>query len=349
MTSIATRAKDELFTRPDEEHYPDMKSLREAAETQRKRCREVEARDTAILFSEDGGSIYFADRALTLTNYSLSQIAGIAKVPLDLLARVEPPTRASILNQTMSRERRFRIGLADEDRLRCVLSPNYRRVWDSDLLESVDRWLIGSGFRPATPTSGGPNAKGNTKPCLMRGDRSMFCLFIAEKSVAPGLGTLHRGVMLWNSEVGHRSLGFAQMTVRSICQNWLLHGVSGVVEKTARHTSEVRELVREFERDLRAISDEITSEEVRLLEKAAREDFTPGRDAEDAQDRLVEDFGVPRRLAADVVDAVFLPENVPEMTRWGVANGVATVAKGLPFADERARMMKIAGEILLAR
>ena len=118
MTSIATKARDELFARPAEEHFPNLQAIREDAVKQRARCREHEARDTSILFSEDGGSVYFADRALALTNYSLSQFAGIAKVPLDVLARVEPPTRASILNQTMSRERRFRIGLADEDRLR---------------------------------------------------------------------------------------------------------------------------------------------------------------------------------------------------------------------------------------
>lgn len=348
MTSIATKARDELFARPAEEHFPNLQAIREDAVKQRARCREHEARDTSILFSEDGGSVYFADRALALTNYSLSQFAGIAKVPLDVLARVEPPTRASILNQTMSRERRFRIGLADEDRLRCVLSPNYRRVWDADLLEMLDRWVVGSGFRPAVPTGGGANAKGNSKPCLMRGDRSMFVLLIAEKSCAAELGALHRGLMIWNSETGARSLGFAQMTFRAMCSNWMLHGVGGVVERTARHTSEVGELVREFERDIRAISDEMTSDEIRLLERAAREDFTPGQDAEDAQDRLVAEFGVPRKYAVDVVDAVFLPENPASMTRWGVANAVASVSKGLAFADERARLMKVAGEILAA-
>lgn len=349
MTSIATRARDELFSRPDEQHYPDLKSLRDAAEAQRARCREFEARDTSILFSEDGTSVYFADRALALTNYSLSQFSGIAKVPLDVLARVEAPTRASILNQTMSRERRFRIGLADEERLRCVLSPNYRRVWDADLLDMVDRWAVGSGFRPAVPTGGGPNAKGDMRPCLFRGDRSMFLLLVAERSCAENLGTLHRGLMLWNSETGASSLGFAQMTFRAMCSNWLLHGVGGVVEKTARHTSDVGELVCEFERDLRTISDEMTPTEIRLLERAAQEDFTPGQDAEDVQDRLVTEFHVPRKLAVDVVEAAFLPENPSNMSRWGVSNAVASVAKGLPFADERARMMRVAGEILVAR
>jgi hypothetical protein len=106
--------------------------------------------------------------------------------------------------------------------------------------------------------------------------------------------------------------------------------------------------VRELERDIRAVGDEMTTEEVRLLERAAREDFVPGQDAEDAQDRLVEEFGVPRKTANDAVDAAFFPENPATLTRWGVANGLSSVAKGLAFADERVRLMKVAGEVLAA-
>jgi hypothetical protein len=348
MTSIATRTRVELFARPDEEHFASFSALRENAAEQRKRCREVEARDTSILFSEQGDTVYFGDRALLLTNYSLSQFAAAAKVPMPVLARLEPATRSSVLNQTLERERRFRVGLADGDRLRCVVSPQYARTWDEQLYELIDRWLLPSGFVPAVPTDGGPNAKGNRKPFLFRGDRDSHAFFYSGDAPRDDLGDLRRGVAVWNSEVGARSLGFATFVFRSCCSNAMVWGASGVLERAARHVSSVSDLLRDFDRELRKISAAMTSEEMRFLEAAARADFVPGQDAEDAQDRLAREFGVPRKTANDAVDAVFFPENPAALTRWGVANGLSSVAKGLAFADERVRLMKVAGEVLAA-
>jgi hypothetical protein len=347
MTSTLTIAKDNLFSRPAEEHFENFAALRDSAAKQRQRCREIEARDHAILFGESG-DVYFGDQAVRPTHYSFSQLAGVARVPMHVLERLELSTRASVMNQTFERSKRFRVGLCDGDNLRAVTSDRYERVFDEELLEAIDRWLLPSGFVPAVPTSGGANARGNTKPALYRSDRDLFAFFYSEKEVRPEVGGLRRGLMMWNSEVGAKSLGYATFVLRTVCSNHLVLGVGEYAEVRARHVSNVRDTFLELQQDLRKISNEMTSEEMRLVEEAIRADFTPQQDPEDAQDRLVEQFGLPRKVANAAVEAALIPENPGSLSVWGVANGVSWLAHETAFADERAELQRVAGKILLA-
>ena len=129
----------------------------------------------------------------------------------------------------------------------------------------------------------------------------------------------------------------------------MVWGVGEYRERSARHVGSVREVFKDFDQELRRISNEMTPDELRVIEAAAKRPFTPGFDAETAQDRLFEEFHVPRRVAAEVVEAALIPENPGDLTSWGVANGLTWVAKDLPFADERVEMQRIAGEVLAAR
>jgi hypothetical protein len=352
MTSTLTMSKENLFRRPAEEHFESFAALRDAAAAQRKRCRELEARDLNVLFGESG-DVYFGDHAVRPSHYSYGQLAAVARVPLHVLERLEVPTRASVMNQCYERSRRFRIGLCDGDNLRAVTSDRYERVWDEELLEVIDRWLLPSGFIPAVPTmntdAAKTNAAGNTKPALFRSDRDSFAFFYSEKAPHDPYGGLRKGVMVFNSEVGAKCLGYATFLFRDVCSNFLVWGVGEYRERTARHVSTVREVFAAFDQELRRISNEMTPDELRVIEAAARRPFTPGFDPETAQDRLFEEFHVARKVAAQVVEAALIPENPGDLTVWGVANGLTWVAKDLPFADERVEMQRIAGEVLAAR
>ena len=65
--------------------------------------------------------------------------------------------------------------------------------------------------------------------------------------------------------------------------------------------------------------------------------------------RLQREFKVPKRLVADVIDAVYLPENPGELTAWGVSQGITSAAKQLPYSADRADLSRIAGEVLSVR
>jgi len=135
----------------------------------------------------------------------------MAKVPMPVLERITPETRAKVLNQCFPRSKRYKVALVDGIHLRAITSDRYERVWDADVLEEVDRWLLGSGFVPAVPTINtddyGTNAQGNNKPALFRSDRDLFAFFYSDKDPGDdGFGGLRKGVMVFNSEVGVEEL-----------------------------------------------------------------------------------------------------------------------------------------------
>ena len=277
-------------------------------------------------------------------------MASLSRVPMALLERLRPETRTTVLNQCFERGRRFKIALADGDRLRAVTSDRYERVWDAELYDAIDRWLLPSGFIPAVPTfrTNGTNVMGNNKPALFRSDRDSFAFFFSEEA-RDVFGGLRKGVMVWNSEVGAKCLGFATFIFREVCGNFLIWGAGEVVERQARHTSAARELFREFDQELRCIANTVSPLELRLIDRAATTDFVAKGDHAAAITRLQRDFKLPKRLAPDIVDAVFLPENPGELTVWGVVNGLTSVAKTLPYAADRADLSRVAGELLSVR
>jgi len=104
-----------------------------------------------------------------------------------------------------------------------VTGDRSERVWDADVLEEVNRRLLGSCFIPARPTINtdevGTNVMGNAKPALFRSDRDMFSFFYSDRDPGDdGFGGLCKGVMVFNSEVGYKSFGFSTFDFREMCE-----------------------------------------------------------------------------------------------------------------------------------
>jgi hypothetical protein len=345
MTTVLTAANHELFRRPPEEQFGSFEELRTSAAEQRKRCREVECREREVLFSESG-LVHLGDHTVSPTHYSMTQLATMARVPMALLERLRPETRASVLNQTFPRGRKHKAGLAEGDDLRCVTSDRFERVWDEELYDTLDRWLLPSGFIPAVPTF---NKGLDQKPALFRSDRDSFAFFYSTEDPHDAFGGLRKGVVVFNSEVGAKSLGYSTFIFREVCGNFLIWGAEGVTERKKRHTSTVRDLFNEFDRELRTISNQVSPLEYAVIEKAARAPFVESGRPEDAAKRLQKEFGIPRDLVPEVLEAVHLPENPGDLSVWGVVNGLTSVAKFEPYAEGRVALAATAGGLLSVR
>ena len=347
------QAHENLFTRPPDEHFASFDELWATASAQRLRSAEHDAKDTAILFSESGTDVHFGDVTLRLTPYSMSQMAVLARVPAGVLQRLTPETRARVLNQTFPREGRYKCALMDEGRLRAITSDRYRRVWDSELLDEVDRWLLGSGFVPAVPTINtdehGTNALGNTKPALFRSDRDLFTFFYGDRSPGDdGLGGMRKGVMVFNSEVGASSFGFAVFWFRQMCSNFLIWDALGIKSRRARHMGSVKDVVREFREELVQLSATVTTAELDAFHQAAATRFVPAGGDEDGQavKRLNREFKLSEADAREVVMLARAPENPGELSVWGIANGITSAAKAYANADDRVRVSSLAGRVM---
>lgn len=348
-----TIAQRQLFTRPPEEHFQDLPTLRADAVGQKVRSATVDARDTDILVCEDGESVRFGDVQLRLSHYSLAQLAGMARVPMPLLERLDVPTRVQVLNQTLPRNRRYRTALVDGGSMRCLTSDRYERVWDADIIGEIERWLLSSGFVPAKPTINtddrGTNLMGNNKPALFRSDRDSFFFFYGEKSSGEdGFGGLRKGVVVYNSEVGAKSFGFSTFYFREMCSNFLIWDATGVKARRARHTGAVIGVVREFREDLQQVGAVLTTAELDAFEQARTVRFVPegASEREQAIRRLVREFRLAEADATAAADLVRAPENPGEFSVWGVVNGITSAAKTMAYAGDRADFSTVAGEVL---
>lgn len=353
--TILTIAQRELFSRPSEDHFESFDALRTDAATQKGRCATLDAKDDRILFSEDGAHVHFGDTTLRLTHYALGQLAGMAKVPMPVLERLDGETRSKVLNRCFPRNRRYRTALVDGDRLRCVTSDRYERVWDADVYQEVDRRLLPNGFIPAMPTintdAHGTNLLGNTKPALFRSDRDSFAFFYGDKVPGDdGFGGLRKGIVVYNSEVGAKSFGFSTFYFREMCANFLIWDATGVKARRARHTGAVVGVVRELRGELQETGAVLTTRELDRFEVARTMRFVPEGvgEAEQAIQRLTREFHMAESEAIQSVDLVRAPENPGEFTVWGVANGITSAAKGLAYADDRTDMSAVAGNVLSA-
>jgi hypothetical protein len=352
MTTLKLVA-DQLFTRESEEHYGSFEALRRDASAQKQRCATLDAKDDRILFSDDGTHVHFGDATLRLTHYSLAQLAAMAKVPMPVLERLDGETRAKVMNRCFPRNRRYRTALADRDRLRAVTSDRYERVWDADVYDQVDRWLLPNGFVPAMPTintdAQGTNILGNTRPALFRSDRDSFAFFYGDKSPGEdGFGGLRKGIVVYNSEVGAKSFGFSTFYFREMCANFLVWDATRVKARRARHTGAVVEVVREFREALQAVGATLTMRELDAFETSRTTRFVPEGPSEKEQtvQRLVREFRMSEADAMEAADLVRAPENPGDFSVWGVVNAMTTAAKALPYASERFEATALAARLL---
>jgi hypothetical protein len=358
---MLTQASTNLATRPPEEHYESFKALSDVSVESRKTSIECSSSPKEIYFvnRNDKLHVVFNDKAAKPTHWALTQLATATSVPISLLERLKADTAAKLLNEVYPREDlTVRAALINGDNLRSITSEKYNRLWDAQILDEVDRWLLPEGkFIPAIPTINtdefGTNKKGNTKPSLFRSDRDMFTFFYSkDKPQDDGLGGLRKGIIISNSEVGAKAFAYGIFYFREMCSNFLIWDATVVKQKKLVHKANVISLFKEFKSDLMEISNEISPLVYSTLETAKATNFvsdgTASKDNMDkAVERLIEQFNFSIKNANAVVVTSQLPENTPgKLSNWSIVNGITGYARTIPYASQRTAISSAANRIL---
>jgi hypothetical protein len=362
-----TDASRELFNRPDDGHFESFDALKTSAVASQALGEEVSvpASEIIVVAREEADplgayGVQLQDgRTVDPNNYSMNQLCTGAKVPMPLLERLSPATGAKVLNESLRHEdvtdRRALLENTENGnpRLRAITSDSYFRVWDSEILQDIERWLLPMGFKPALPTINTDaqqrNILGNSKPALFRGDRDSFSFFYTDKEDGDtdGFGGLRRGFMVGNSEVGARAAVYRQFFFRDMCANFLIWDASQVETRRQVHRGErnMRMWFLEMRDAIQRLSVEVGGKDLERFQKAAQVAFagdgspTDANKAKAAQ-RLNRQFRVPKGPATDAVEAALLPLNQsddpkrPQLSPWTVANGLTWEAKDSRFAGK---------------
>ena len=241
------RVSSEWFSRPDDERYLSLTELYDAVKA-RADCataRTVESRAVRVEAGRENAErlaliVPGQEQPIAPTHWSFGQLCSLVGAPASYMRQLPAPLAGINLQHGLLSNRAELVKtLEAEDgriELRAVTGPDYGRIFDSELIDTVQR-IAGNGTGDTRWKVPGvldwstgiynPNVDiSNDTTTLYASDRDVFVFLvddlnpIAAGRLPNGEPDLYfRGFYCWNSEVGARTLGIASFYLRAVCQN----------------------------------------------------------------------------------------------------------------------------------
>ncbi len=353
-------------SRPDEERFTSLHALHALNTRNRELSISAAMSTRAIEFTPDESDAEHkglliksrkSGKTVTPTHWAFSQIATRAGFPAEPLRSLPAALAADVLNYKLHTSSAEDVGTlirrnaetGEAESMHAMTGSGYGRVYNADISEALTRmfgdgvsgdWRVPGEFGKPVPVT-----KENTT--LYAGDRDMFVFLCDEQHriELPGrrngeTGSLARGLIFWNSEVGSMSFGMAAFMFDYVCSNRIVWGVREYREQRFRHTISAPERLQ--------------SEALPLLKAYANSAASPVEAALiAAQNRKVEDvsaFLANRKYANSTIAAIAetheREENRPMESAWDVVTGITAYAKSVPYQADRVKLEKDAGKIL---
>jgi hypothetical protein len=292
-------------------------------------------------------------RQLTPTNYAFTQLAGYAGAPASYLRKLPAELAAINLQWGMEHLPKHEAGalvLAQsngEHHLRALTSPSSGRIWDSQVVEAVERVNPDGRWQIPAASYATTNAKRATT--LYASDRDVFLFLVDPKNpVEVGGETLFRGFYTWNSEVGSAVFGLATFLYRYVCDNRIIWGVTDLRELRIRHTGGAPErFAYEGQKYLRRYAEESTVKAVEQIKAAQgldlHDEINTGKG--DTVADWLQKRGFTKAQAKASVDSA-TAEQGQARSLWDIVNGVTAYARSVPHTDERVTLEAKAGKLM---
>lgn len=365
MSTLMT-VNRQWMSRPDDERFTSLYDLHAMNVRNRELSISAPMSTRAVEFiadetdSEHSGLLLKSRKSgatVTPTHWAFSQIATRAGFPAEPLRSLPAALAADVLNyklhtstaeDTLALVRR-NAETGNPESLHAMTGSGYGRVYNADISSALTRmfgdgvsgdWRVPGEFGKLVPVT-----KDNTT--LYAGDRDMF-VFLADEQHRIELpnrrngksGSLARGLIFWNSEVGSMSFGMAAFMFDYVCSNRIVWGVKEYREQRFRHTISAPERLQ--------------TEALPLLKAYANSAASPVEAAlTAAQNRKVEDvsaFLTNRKYAKSTIAAIAeaheSEEGRPMESAWDVVTGITAYAKSVPYQADRVKLEKDAGKIL---
>lgn len=353
MTTLS-QASHQWATRPADQRFLSLTDLLAFKKAQREASKAVAVPSKTLNFmpTEDNKGLTINDE-FTPTNWSFNQVSNLAEAPAGYLRSLPAPIAADCLNYGLKYKRDSQdIGLLlyknGVSELRAATGPNYGRIWDYDVTESLiskfgdgrtGDWRVPREFGQEVPIT-----LDNTT--IYASDRDMF-VFLADevnRITVPNRrdgkeGTLARGFFLWNSEVGRTTLGIGTFLFDYACKNRTVWGAESYKEIRIRHTAGApMKWLEEVQPVLTAYSQASAKpfEDAILLAQQKRID--------DVEAFLSERFG--KRMVEPLKAIHTVEENRPIESLWDVSTAVTAYARNIPHIDTRVELERSAGAVL---
>lgn len=287
------------------------------------------------------------DRIVNPTNWGFGQLAQLGGAPAGYLRKLPAPLAAINLQWGFEQlaARSEGLLLAQQDgTMRATTSTTYGRIYDSDVVEAVQR--VNHDGRWRVPASSYDAKQPRRATTLYASDRDVWLFLCDPENVVEVDGErLFRGFMVWNSEVGASAFGLRVFLYRYVCDNRIVWGARDVRELIVRHTAGAPDrFSRDGQRMLKDYAESSTASIVQAVRGAKAEVVAGDGKTETAVDWLTS-RGFARSLAtASVKQAV--AEEGKARTLWDIVQGITAVARGIEKTDERVELETRAGRLM---
>jgi hypothetical protein len=235
----------------------------------------------------------------------------------------------------------------EHGRLQAVTSPTYGRIWDAEVVDAVRRIMDHTSGQFTPVGSGG----------LFASDRNVF-MFMADMTRRidiHGRAQLHRGFIVYNSEVGSKAFGLSTFLFNSVCSNGLIMGMKDMERLMIRHTSGGPS---RFDTEaIGRLQQFVTASDQPLIEhvQAASSSQLPAHETKDGAPveywRTIHNWLTKRGhrfTKMEIKDAVRFAtaEEGKCETVWDLVQGITASARLLEWADARADLQARAGKVM---
>lgn len=294
MTTLL-KAHNQWKNRPADERFWDLNEMLQTAKVMKAQGVEKDG-VTADLRVEAGETdLMLVGRAgvqAKVSNHAFGQLSARVGAPASYLRELPATLAAQNLNHGLKSlaeenaekgvDTKLLFNVNGDIVLRALTTQRYSRYWNSDLLEKViaglpNTWktprawparLPGERVRVATAEdvmSGSIIQEGDEiapAGCYLN-DKNMFLFMIdTESEVRDGTAEpMHRGLILWNSEVGDRSLGLNTFLFKQACGNHRIIGATDIMEFSHRHIGDINTKITDsFSMTVRKLHDSSVSD-----------------------------------------------------------------------------------------
>lgn len=347
------QAHEQWKSRPDDQRFTNLTDLQKAVESRRNDCREKIVHDLRALEGADG-EVRFAigSEEVDTTNWSFGQVAQRIGAPQGYLRSLPSKLAVDCLNtglaQREDKDEPLKTLVYDQQngsRLLAATSETYGRIWDAEVVRAGQRIVDvsqGAFFNPKD-WSGKPSG-------LYASDRDVFVFLINGGSMVDGGGErdqLHRGVMLYNSEVGSQTFGLLTFLFREVCGNLIVWGAEDVATLKIRHSKYAPS--RFNEEALPAITEYVNASAT-ATENAIRDakKFSLPLSTDPSQKTLINWFvskGFTQTEARQAIQCA-TEEEGQCASLWDAVQGLTAYARSKAYIDARVNLEKRAGSLM---
>jgi hypothetical protein len=356
-----SRVSSEWFSRSDDERFLSLDALYASVRgrAERSHTRVIESASIRVKASRDDDEtlrleLPGGDDRLAPTHWSFGQLASLVGAPAAYLRHMPAPLAGINLQYGLTNHRAEQVKTLQTDHgrleLRAVTGPDYGRIFDHELVATVQRiagngvgdtrWKVPGVLDWSTMTYNPRVDVTKETTTLYAGDRDVFLFLVDDLNpieagkLPDGSPDLYfRGFYCWNSEVGSKTLGLASFYLRAVCQNRNLWGVEDFQELTLRHSKYVASrFAHEAQPALEAFANASPAPFIAGI-LAAREKIV-ARDDDDRK-AFLKNRGFSKAETTKVIDAVLAEEGHPPESVFDFVQGVTAVARSKTHQDVR--------------